>query len=178
MTSMHFIGLGRHKKTIRYCVKDAPGAKLAEGTIPSIQQSLVARCAVDADHLKARLGSRFAHLLECLTSSVLDLSMASSGLATAYKGRCGIPRPFTEIASALFFIGSLNAASWPLLFWIREDGDRLRAKGERACTRLRRLRCLVPYKTIQGDDNLITSRGGDLSIVRLKQPISLPWGDI
>jgi transposase len=40
MTSMNFIGLDIHKKTISYCVKDAAGAVLAEGTIPSTRQSL------------------------------------------------------------------------------------------------------------------------------------------
>src|SRR3984893_1609334 len=40
MTSMNFIGLDIHKKTISYCGKDAAGAVLAEGTIPSTRQSL------------------------------------------------------------------------------------------------------------------------------------------
>ena len=40
MTSMNFIGLDIHKKTISYCVKDVAGAVLAEGTIPSTRQSL------------------------------------------------------------------------------------------------------------------------------------------
>jgi hypothetical protein len=40
MTSMNFIGLEIHKKTISYCVKDAAGAVLAEGTISSTWQSL------------------------------------------------------------------------------------------------------------------------------------------
>jgi len=40
MTSMNFIGLDIHKKTISYCVKDAAGAVLAEGTISSRRQSL------------------------------------------------------------------------------------------------------------------------------------------
>jgi transposase len=40
MTSMNFIGLDIPKKTISYCVKDAAGAVLAEGTIPSTRQSL------------------------------------------------------------------------------------------------------------------------------------------
>ena len=33
MTSMHFIGLDIHKKTISYCVKDVSGKVLAEGTV-------------------------------------------------------------------------------------------------------------------------------------------------
>jgi len=37
---MNFIGLDIHKKTISYCVKDAAGAVLAEGTIPATRQSL------------------------------------------------------------------------------------------------------------------------------------------
>jgi transposase len=40
MTSMNFIGLDIHKKTISYCVKDAAGEVLAEGTISSTRQSL------------------------------------------------------------------------------------------------------------------------------------------
>src|ERR1700687_2802469 len=40
VTSMNFIGLDIHKKTISYCVKDAAGEVLAEGTIPSTRQSL------------------------------------------------------------------------------------------------------------------------------------------
>jgi len=37
---MNFIGLDIHKKTISYCVKDAAGEVLAEGTILSTRQSL------------------------------------------------------------------------------------------------------------------------------------------
>ena len=33
MTSMHFIGLDIHKKTISYCVKDVSGTVLSEGTV-------------------------------------------------------------------------------------------------------------------------------------------------
>ena len=33
MTSMHFIGLDIHKKTISYCVKDLSGTVLSEGTV-------------------------------------------------------------------------------------------------------------------------------------------------
>ena len=33
MTSMHFIGLDIHKKTISYCVKDVSGKVLSEGTV-------------------------------------------------------------------------------------------------------------------------------------------------
>ena len=40
MTSMNFIGLDIHKKTISYCVKDAAGEVLAEGTISATRQSL------------------------------------------------------------------------------------------------------------------------------------------
>jgi transposase len=40
VTSMNFIGLDIHKKTISYCVKDAAGEVLAEGTISSTRQSL------------------------------------------------------------------------------------------------------------------------------------------
>src|ERR1700731_2863416 len=39
-TSMNFIGLDIHKKTISYCVKDAAGEVLAESTISSTRQSL------------------------------------------------------------------------------------------------------------------------------------------
>ena len=35
MTSMHFIGLDIHKKTISYCVKDVSGKVLSEGTVPA-----------------------------------------------------------------------------------------------------------------------------------------------
>jgi len=40
VTSMNFIGLDIHKKTISYCVKEAAGEVLAEGTISSTRQSL------------------------------------------------------------------------------------------------------------------------------------------
>jgi transposase len=40
VTSMNFIGLDIHKKTISYCVKDAAGKVLAEGTISATRQSL------------------------------------------------------------------------------------------------------------------------------------------
>jgi transposase len=33
VTSMHFIGLDIHKKTISYCVKDVSGKVLSEGTV-------------------------------------------------------------------------------------------------------------------------------------------------
>ena len=40
MTSMNFIGLDIHKKTISYCVKDLSGKVLSEGTIPATRQGL------------------------------------------------------------------------------------------------------------------------------------------
>ena len=33
MTSMHFIGLDIHNKTISYCVKDVSGTVLSEGAV-------------------------------------------------------------------------------------------------------------------------------------------------
>ncbi len=47
----------------------------------------VARCAEDVGHLKGGLRHRFTRLLECLTSSDLDTSIASKGLGTACKWR-------------------------------------------------------------------------------------------
>ena len=35
METMYYIGLDVHKRTIRYCVKDASGKIHAEGAIPS-----------------------------------------------------------------------------------------------------------------------------------------------
>ena len=40
MTSMHFIGLDIHKKTISYCVKDVSGKVLSEGTVPATRVQL------------------------------------------------------------------------------------------------------------------------------------------
>jgi hypothetical protein len=40
VTSMNFIGLDIHKKTIRYCVNDGAGEVLAEGTIPATRVHL------------------------------------------------------------------------------------------------------------------------------------------
>ena len=40
MTSMNFIGLDIHKKTISYCVKDISGKVLSEGKIPAARQGL------------------------------------------------------------------------------------------------------------------------------------------
>ena len=40
MTSMHFIGLDIHKKTISYCVKDVSGTVLSEGTIAATRAQL------------------------------------------------------------------------------------------------------------------------------------------
>ena len=40
MTSMHFIGLDIHKKTISYCVKDVNGKVLSEGTVPATRIQL------------------------------------------------------------------------------------------------------------------------------------------
>lgn len=40
MTSMNFIGLDIHKKTISYCVKDISGKLLSEGKIPATRQGL------------------------------------------------------------------------------------------------------------------------------------------
>ncbi len=40
MTSMNFIGLDIHKKTISYCVKDISGKVLSEGKIPATRQGL------------------------------------------------------------------------------------------------------------------------------------------
>jgi transposase len=40
VTSMHFIGLDIHKKTISYCVKDVSGKMLSEGTIPATRVQL------------------------------------------------------------------------------------------------------------------------------------------
>ena len=40
MTSMHFIGLDIHKKTISYCVKDVSGAVLSEGTVAATRAQL------------------------------------------------------------------------------------------------------------------------------------------
>jgi hypothetical protein len=37
VTSMNFIGLDIHKKTISYCVKDVSGKILAEGTVPATE---------------------------------------------------------------------------------------------------------------------------------------------
>ena len=41
MTSMHFIGLDIHKKTISYCVKDAAGHVYREGKIGSTRRGQV-----------------------------------------------------------------------------------------------------------------------------------------
>jgi hypothetical protein len=40
VTSVNFIGLDIHKKTISYCVKDAAGEVLAEGTIAATRVHL------------------------------------------------------------------------------------------------------------------------------------------
>src|SRR5271169_1837814 len=40
VTSMHFIGLDIHKKTISYCVKDVSGTVLSEGTIAASRAQL------------------------------------------------------------------------------------------------------------------------------------------
>src|SRR5271169_6638634 len=40
VTSMHFIGLDIHKKTISYCVKDVSGKVLSEGTVPATRIQL------------------------------------------------------------------------------------------------------------------------------------------
>ena len=40
MTSMHFIGLDIHKKTISYCVKDVSGTVQSEGTLLRREQEL------------------------------------------------------------------------------------------------------------------------------------------
>jgi hypothetical protein len=40
VTSMNFIGLDTHKKTISYCVKDISGQLLSEGKIPAMRQGL------------------------------------------------------------------------------------------------------------------------------------------
>ena len=40
MTSMHFIGLDIHKKTISYCVKDVSGTVLSEGTVAATRAQL------------------------------------------------------------------------------------------------------------------------------------------
>ena len=40
MTSMHFIGLDIHKKTISYCVKDVGGTVLSEGTVAATRAQL------------------------------------------------------------------------------------------------------------------------------------------
>src|SRR5271156_7103806 len=40
VTSMHFIGLDIHKKTISYCVKDVGGTVLSEGTVPATRIQL------------------------------------------------------------------------------------------------------------------------------------------
>src|SRR5277367_5895369 len=40
VTSMHFIGLDIHKKTISYCVKDVSGTVLSEGTIAATRAQL------------------------------------------------------------------------------------------------------------------------------------------
>ena len=40
VTSMNFIGLDIHKKTISYCVKDISGKVLSEGKIPATRQGL------------------------------------------------------------------------------------------------------------------------------------------
>jgi transposase len=40
VTSMHFIGLDIHKKTISYCVKDVIGAMLSEGTVAATRGQL------------------------------------------------------------------------------------------------------------------------------------------
>ena len=39
MTSMHFIGLDIHKKTISYCVKDVSGTVLSEGTVAATRST-------------------------------------------------------------------------------------------------------------------------------------------
>jgi len=40
MTSMHFIGLDIHKKTISYCIKDPHGRVLGEGMVAATRQDL------------------------------------------------------------------------------------------------------------------------------------------
>jgi hypothetical protein len=40
VTSMHFIGLDIHKKTISYCVKDVSGTVLSEGTLAATRAQL------------------------------------------------------------------------------------------------------------------------------------------
>jgi hypothetical protein len=40
VTSMHFIGLDIHKKTISYCVKDVSGTVLSEGTVAATRAQL------------------------------------------------------------------------------------------------------------------------------------------
>ena len=47
----------------------------------------VARCADDVGHLEGGPAHRFINLLERFTSSGLETSMASSGLATACRWR-------------------------------------------------------------------------------------------
>ena len=39
MTSMHFIGLDIHKKTISYCVKDVSGTVLSEALLLRLEHS-------------------------------------------------------------------------------------------------------------------------------------------
>jgi hypothetical protein len=40
VTSMHFIGLDIHKKTISYCAKDVSGTVLCEGTVAATRAQL------------------------------------------------------------------------------------------------------------------------------------------
>jgi transposase len=40
VNSMHYVGLDVHKKTISYCLRQADGTIVQEGTIPSTRQAL------------------------------------------------------------------------------------------------------------------------------------------
>jgi hypothetical protein len=62
VTSMNFIGLDIHKKTISYCVKDGAGEVLAEGTIPASRVHLEGWMKALAAPLPVKLGRRIRAL--------------------------------------------------------------------------------------------------------------------
>ena len=88
VTSMHFIGLDIHKKTISYCVKDVSGQVLSEGTVPATRIQLNEWMRTLCQHRDRGHGSDDVHRLD-LRSSAAPCCSCEGGASTDAAGDRG-----------------------------------------------------------------------------------------
>src|SRR5881227_2789942 len=81
---MYYIGLDVHKKTISYCVKDAPGRPDRSNTLGTGRLDEDASATLDRSH-----GSNDFHRLDLRSSAPARSAGEGSASADAARHRCG-----------------------------------------------------------------------------------------